>query len=101
MKKNCFVFFFCIFSVLSLFAQTKKTPESILGITEASVLESLDTEDAIQKLQTALKNKKSLSIDEQLDIYSFLANLQEQTGKYQAEGLNSINYESLYIKRTI
>lgn len=83
MKKNCFVFFFCIFSVLSLFAQTKKTPESILGITEASVLESLDTEDAIQKLQTALKNKKSLSIDEQLDIYSFLANLQEQTGKYQ------------------
>lgn len=83
MKKYCFVFFFCIFFVVGIFAQTKKTPESILGITEATVLESLDTEDAIQKLQLALKNKKTLSIDEQLDIYSFLANLQEQTGKYQ------------------
>ena len=83
MKKACFVFFFCIFSVAGLMAQTKKTPELILGITDQTVLESLDTEDAIQKLQTALKNKNTLSVEEQLDIYSFLANLQEQTGKYQ------------------
>ena len=40
-------------------------------------------EEAIQKLQAALKGKTSLTIDEQLDFYSFLANLQEQTGKYQ------------------
>ena len=86
MKKACFVFFFCIFSVLSLFAQTKKTPESILGITEASVLESLDTEDAIQKLQTALKNKKSLSIDEQLDI--------QIVGWYEATLGNSTGFDS-------
>jgi hypothetical protein len=50
MKKACFVFFFCIFSVAGLMAQTKKTPELILGITDQTVLESLDTEDAIQKL---------------------------------------------------
>ena len=81
MKKTCFIILFCIFSLWGIFAQSKKTPESILGITEATVLESLDTEDAIQKLQTALKKK--LSIDEQFGIYSFLANLQEQTGKYQ------------------
>ena len=83
MKKACFVVLFCIFSACGIFAQTKKTPESFLGITEDSILESIDTEEAIQKLQAALKGKTSLTIDEQLDFYSFLANLQEQTGKYQ------------------
>ena len=76
MKKTCFIILFCIFSLWGIFAQSKKTPESILGITEATVLESLDTEDAIQKLQTALKKK--LSIDEQFALVNLL-----KTNKYQ------------------
>ena len=80
MKKICFVFLICILSISLVFSQSKKTPESILGITKETILDSLDTEDAIQKLQTALKGK--LSLEEQFDIYAFLANLQEQTGKY-------------------
>lgn len=83
MKKICLIICFCIFSLLGSFAQAKNSPESILGITETSVLESLDTEEGIQKLQTALKGKNNLTLEEQLDIYVFLANLQEQTGKYQ------------------
>lgn len=81
MKKTFFMIAFCFIFLGGIFAQTKKTPESILGITEATVLESLDTEEGIKKLQNALKTK--LSIEEQLNIYSFLAKLQEQTAKYQ------------------
>ena len=81
MKKTFFMIAFAFIFLGGIFAQTKKTPESILGITEATILESLDTEEGIKKLQNALKTK--LSIEEQLDIYSFLAKLQEQTAKYQ------------------